>query len=159
VKKLFLAAGIAIFIGSAVYLYAVAHPDVVIEPESEASVQAHFIEAIKAKASEYKAQHPDAKLAGFSGGFSGFLLVQAFPGLVPADLAGIQGRSISGESGGEYSEREGKLSFFGHAASDSANIPDSEMPKLLANISKRLSISVKSSAEVDELITRLTAAN
>jgi hypothetical protein len=157
-KKLFLAAGIAIFIGSAVYLYAVAHPDPVIEPESEASVQAHFIEAIKAKASEYKERHPDVNLAGFSGGVSGFLLIKAFPGMVPADLAGIQGRSISGESGGEYSEREGKLSFFGHAASDSANIPDSEMPELLGNISRRLSMPVRTSADVDALVARISRA-
>jgi hypothetical protein len=158
-KKTLAALGIAFLIGGAIYLYAAAHPDVVVsEPESEASVQAHFMERVKAKASEYKEAHPDANLVGFSGGFSGFLLIQAFPGLVPADFAGIQGRSISGESGGEYSERDGKLSFFGHAASDSANIPDSEMPKLLHKISTRLSMPVRSSADVDAIIARIAAS-
>jgi hypothetical protein len=153
--KWFAAASCAVFllIVGVVYVTNSRRP---LSEESRLSVNSYFAEEIQKKAFAFEAAHPKEDVAGFTGGVSGFLLLKAFPGFVPADFDGIQARSMSGESGGEYSEKDGRLSFFGHAASDSANIPSSEMEKLLANVSHRLSLPTRTTADIDALIAKIS---
>jgi hypothetical protein len=123
---------------------------------SEMIMDVYFTQKMQAKADAFRAANPNLDVSGFSDGYSGFLYIKAFPGLKPSDFEGVIGRSFSGESGGEYSEREGQLSFMGHAASDSANIPAEGMATLLINISRRLSLPIYTEADVDVIIDKIS---
>jgi hypothetical protein len=123
---------------------------------SEMIMDAYFTQKMQAKADAFRAANPNLDVYGFSHGYSGFLYIKALPGLKPSDFNGVIGKSFSGESGGEYSEQEGKLSFMGHSASDSANIPAESMATLLINISQRLSLPITTEAGVDAILEKIS---
>jgi hypothetical protein len=123
---------------------------------SEMIMDAYFTEKMHERADVFRAANPNVEVAGFSGGYSGFLYIKALPGLKPSDFEGVVAKSFSGESGGEYSVQEGQLLFTGHAASDSANIPAESMATLLINISRRLSLPISTEAEVDAIMERIS---
>ncbi len=148
-QKLLALIVVVFLVGAGVYFLAANESA---EPQTEVFVQSYFAEKIQQEASVFRANNPDKDFAGYTGGFSGFLIMDAFPGLVPSDFNGAAAKSYSGESGGEYSEKDGKLSFYGHAASDSANISPAGMATLLKNVSTRLSLEVRTTADIDTLL-------
>lgn len=129
---------------------------VVEKPQSREAINAYFAQKVEERASALRTEHPDKDIGGYTGGVSGFLVIETFPGLVPADFNAVEARSTSGESGGTYSEREGELSFFGHAASDSGNISPLGMATLLDNVSRRLSLPIRTTADIDTLLARIS---
>jgi hypothetical protein len=158
--KIFLFALGAVLIIGAAGIYAM-RPEAPASKEgipsgSEMIMDAYFTQKMQAKADAFRAANPNLDVTGFSHGYSGFLYIKALPGLKPSDFEGVIAKSLSGESGGEYSEREGQLSFMGHAASDSANIPAESMATLLINISRRLSLPIHTQADVDGILEKVS---
>ncbi|MCW3074665.1 MAG: hypothetical protein JWP69_1734 [Flaviaesturariibacter sp.] len=92
----------------------------------------------------------NADTIGLGSGVNGFLLRKAFPNLVPADFEGVLGRQ------GNYSVRNGELSFEGNAASTSANLTEEGFKRLLENCSNRLKIPVTGRRDVDTILSRLS---
>ena len=79
-------------------------------------------------------------------GYNGFMLIQAFPGLEPADFTGVSTLN------GDYGVYEGRLQFTGNASLDAPAMTLEGMVLLLRNVATRLSLSYSTEAEVAKLV-------
>lgn len=82
-------------------------------------------------------------------GYSGFMLIKAFPGIEPADFVGVSTRN------GDYGVFEGRLQFTGNASLDAPAMTLEAMTLLLRNIGRRLSLPTSTEAEVSALVSEI----
>ena len=80
-------------------------------------------------------------------GYNGFMLIEAFPGLDPADFAGISTRN------GDYGVHQGKLQFTGNASLDAPAMTPEGMALLLRSIALRRSLPFATEADVTALVS------
>jgi hypothetical protein len=91
----------------------------------------------------------DYEKLGLGGGVDGFVMIKAFPGLLPSDFYNV------GAIGGGYSVLNGELSYTGNMASNSAVLTKEGMRTLLQNCSKRLRVSADTKEGIRQIITLL----
>jgi hypothetical protein len=82
-------------------------------------------------------------------GYTGFMLIEAFRGIEPADFTGVSTRN------GDYGVLEGRLQFTGNASLDAPAMTTEGMALLLRNIARRLSLPISTDAEVVALLEQI----
>lgn len=83
-------------------------------------------------------------------GYSGYTIYDAFPGVKPEDFAGV--RTKHGEF---WVESNGGLQFTGNAPLDATSMTTEGMAVLLQNLSKRLSMPISTTEQVDALFNAI----
>lgn len=89
---------------------------------------------------------------GLGGDIDGFTLLTLYPNLKPADFANVRAYQ------GNYSVVNGKLTFTGDAASNSAVLKKEGMETLLTNVSTRLQIPVADKTNINALIAKMNTS-
>lgn len=112
-------------------------------PDSSPEYLTHFIREARKVVLEDIGRIPQSE------GYTGFMFIDAFPHLIPEDFMGIN------TPYGSFEVRDGKLSFFGNAPSNAADMTVEGMEKLLENIAKRLALPATSVEEVDAILARI----
>jgi hypothetical protein len=82
-------------------------------------------------------------------GYSGFMLIEAFPGIEPTDFTGVSTRN------GDYGVSAGRLQFTGNASLDAPAMTLEGLTLLLKNIGRRLVLPASTEAEVAVLIAAI----
>ncbi len=106
---------------------------------------AYFIRESKERIIEHTGQVPHSE------GYTGFMFINAFPGILPQDFAGIS------TPYGDYSvAQNGELQFMGNAPSNAGALSAENIAQLLGNISKRLSVLIKTKGDVDVIFQKIS---
>jgi hypothetical protein len=147
-KTLLIIIAIVVTLGATIILVPDKKAATLTTPKTEDREEAlsYFITSLTERA---KGSVKDYHNKGLAGGVDGFTLLKIYPGLAPADFAGIS----TGQ--GDYSVTNRGLTFTGNAASNSAVINRDGMRKLLSNCSKRLGMPKDRKTDIDQLLLQL----
>ena len=114
--------------------------------EDPEAVLSYFIDSVTTRV---RATIPNYENLGLGNEADGFVIAEAYPGLVPEDFTGVVATQ------GEYSVTEAKLMFTGNTASNSGVLTREGMRTLLQNVSARTGQVAETKAGVDKLLQLL----
>lgn len=110
-------------------------------------VLSYFTDSLIAKTKSSVAHY---EKLGFGGGVDGFTLLTLYSNLKPADFMHVSGYQ------GDYSVENGKLTFTGNAASNSAVLMKEGMIVLLNNLSERLHVRAAQKSDIDTILSKMS---
>jgi hypothetical protein len=151
-KKLIITiVAIFIIILSAVYLFRINSTDNIVDvaPAESENMLSYFTNTIMAHATSSINNY---EKLGMGGGIDGFTLLTLYPNIKPADFINVQAYQ------GDYTVENGKLTFTGHAASNSAVLMEEGMSTFLENVSARLKIPTTNKTDIDALIVKMSTS-
>lgn len=105
---------------------------------------AHFIREVKKQIILDTGRVPQGE------GYTGFMLIEAFPGIVPEDFTGVT------TPYGNFLVENGKLQFVGNAPSNAADMTIEGIGVLFQNIAKRLSMPRDTVEDVEKILVKIS---
>lgn len=114
------------------------------DPISAPSQVGYFIERVRQQIILKRGGIPKSE------GYTGFMVLDTFPGVTPTDLDRVP------TAYGNYEVKDGKLYFTGNAPSNAGDLGTTGMTVLLRNISNRLSLPQENTKDINEILRKIS---